>query len=68
VSDAPSDLVSRGQAIFERLRAEPRPDIETSPVIEEEADSEAPPAPVVVPSPPPASVWVAEEPSVPEIS
>jgi chromosome partitioning protein len=30
VSDAPSDLVSRGQAIFERLRATPRVPVETS--------------------------------------
>ncbi|MEY2423305.1 MAG: chromosome partitioning protein [Acidimicrobiaceae bacterium] len=29
VSDAPSDLVSRGQAIFERLRAEPQAPVET---------------------------------------
>src|SRR5437763_16654472 len=31
VSDAPSDLVSRGQAIFERLRTGSQPPVETPP-------------------------------------
>jgi chromosome partitioning protein len=38
VSDAPSDLVSRGQAIFDRLRAEPQVPVESS------AESESEPA------------------------
>ena len=65
VSDAPSDLVSRGQAIFERLRAEPRPDIETPDEIQ---DDEPPSPPAPPPSPPPQAVWVADEPAEPEKS
>jgi chromosome partitioning protein len=55
VSDAPSDLVSRGQAIFERLRTAPRPPVETPPPAEAEAVVEdtivAPTEPAVEPIP-----------------
>ena len=55
VSDAPSDLVSRGQAIFERLRAEPQAPVETSSPAEPETVEEvvAPPEPAAEPTPEP---------------
>src|SRR4051794_1847235 len=40
VSDAPSDLVSRGQAIFERLRAQPQAPVEPSPPPPTEPEAE----------------------------
>jgi chromosome partitioning protein len=58
VSDAPSDLVSRGQAIFERLRAQPQPPVESPPAPEPEAEEPPAPEPIAeeraeAPSPPP---------------
>jgi chromosome partitioning protein len=62
VSDAPSDLVARGRAIFERLRSDPQPPdsaADEQPADETPPDDEAPqmhgPAPVAVegvPEPP----------------
>ncbi|MEY2403963.1 MAG: chromosome partitioning protein, partial [Acidimicrobiaceae bacterium] len=57
VSDAPSDLVSRGQAIFERLRAEPQGPVETS----------APEPGPEVQTPDEAVVVAPEAPEVPEV-
>ena len=66
VSDAPSDLVSRGQAIFERLRAEPQAPVEVPPEAEPAPEIEpvaAEPEPVAAPDPePPEPVAEAEAP------
>jgi chromosome partitioning protein len=74
VSDAPSDLVSRGQAIFERLRAEPQASVETPPAESGERDDAdtdvedqavvAEPDQAVVAEPP--RVEVVDEPEAPE--
>jgi chromosome partitioning protein len=65
VSDAPSDLVSRGQAIFERLRAKPQPAVETPAedvVAAPVADDVVPVQEAPAPPPEPASEPVASEP------
>jgi chromosome partitioning protein len=69
VSDAPSDLVSRGQAIFERLRAEPQAPIEASPPAEPEpaeAAAEVAPAPPVMEVPEEAPEVVPDPEPAPE--
>ena len=67
VSDAPSDLVSRGQAIFERLRTGSQPPVEAPPdphVPEADDDAADTPADSAL-APPVAEPVIAEETAVP---
>ena len=67
MSDAPSDLVSRGQAIFERLRTGSQPPVEAPPdphVPEADDDAADTPADSAL-APPVAELVIAEETAVP---